>query len=83
MQLRARQLQQLHAAAANHTLLRAVTPACLPACHAPRAQLLEGSAEIFGAELALGSKTHVTGAALAVFSWHGCKLLVEGAADFV
>lgn len=46
-------------------------------------QLLEGSAEVFGAELALGRKVVVKGQAVAVFTWHGCTLLVEGEPDFV
>jgi polyribonucleotide 5'-hydroxyl-kinase len=46
-------------------------------------QLLEGSAEIFGAELSLGSKVSLRGNALAVFTWHGCKLAIEGEPDFV
>ncbi|WIA39224.1 hypothetical protein OEZ86_005348 [Tetradesmus obliquus] len=45
--------------------------------------LLEGSAEIFGAELQLGSKVSLRGNALAVFTWHGCKLAIEGEPDFV
>ncbi len=43
-----------------------------------RLQLQEGSAEVFGAELQLGQKVHARGQKLAVFSWEGCKLLVEG-----
>lgn len=46
-------------------------------------QLLEGSAEIFGAELQLGSKASLKGNALAVFTWHGCRLSIEGDPDFV
>lgn len=60
--------------------------ACLLACvHVlpPTLQLLEGSAEVFGAELSLGRKVTVKGQALAIFTWHGCKLLVEGEPDFV
>eukprot|EP00878_Enallax_costatus_P020432 GHUV01021603.1.p1 GENE.GHUV01021603.1~~GHUV01021603.1.p1 ORF type:complete len:399 (+),score=77.73 GHUV01021603.1:540-1736(+) len=44
---------------------------------------MEGSAEIFGAELALGRRTSVKGHALAVFTWHGCRLQIEGEPDIV
>lgn len=41
--------------------------------------LLEGSAEIFGVELAIDKKYHFDGEDnVAVFSWFGCKLETEG-----
>jgi N-terminal beta-sandwich domain of polyadenylation factor len=46
-------------------------------------QLLEGAAEVFGAELPRGGRVSAQGAALAVSTWSGCKLLVEGSPDFV
>jgi polyribonucleotide 5'-hydroxyl-kinase len=38
---------------------------------------------VFGAELSLGRKVPVRAQALAIFTWHGCRLLVEGEPEFV
>ena len=41
--------------------------------------LLQGKAEIFGTELVLGkSYTFLSGANVAVFTWHGCSLKLKG-----
>jgi len=58
-------------------------PPPLPHRHHPRAcprplQLTEGAGEIFGSELQLGQKVNVKGQNVAVFSWEGCKLVIEG-----
>ncbi|KAL6754165.1 Pre-mRNA cleavage complex II protein Clp1-domain-containing protein [Haematococcus lacustris] len=45
--------------------------------------LEEGSAEVFGAELQKGNKLCITGHKLAVFTWTGCRLTVEGAPTLV
>jgi polyribonucleotide 5'-hydroxyl-kinase len=44
-------------------------------------QLQGGTAEVFGAELQLGDRLNIKGQALAVFTWEGCKILVEGEPD--
>ena len=36
--------------------------------------LVRGAAEIFGAELAPSTPIRVTGAKVAVFTWHGCEV---------
>ena len=41
----------------------------------------EGSAEIFGTPLVLGKKLAVRGQKIAVFTWKGCKLEIEGKCD--
>jgi polyribonucleotide 5'-hydroxyl-kinase len=46
-------------------------------------QLLNGTAEIFGCELALQQPLDVKGHTLAVFSWEGCKLRVEGTPELM
>jgi polyribonucleotide 5'-hydroxyl-kinase len=44
--------------------------------------LLEGSAEVFGAELALGRRAPLPGGgAYAVFTWDGATIAVEGDPD--
>lgn len=40
-------------------------------------RILEGSAEIFGAEMALNKDYCFRGRSFAVFTWHGCKLTTE------
>lgn len=49
---------------------------CLPP--ATTAQLQAGSGEVFGAELQLGQRVNISGHKLAVYTWEGCKLLIEG-----
>jgi polyribonucleotide 5'-hydroxyl-kinase len=44
-------------------------------------QLLEGQAEVFGSALDLGERVGISGQKLAVFSWQGCKLQLEGQPD--
>ena len=60
-------------------------PAPVPAPHTrthPKTpKLLDGSAEIFGAELSLGSKVTVRGQSVAVFTWHGCRVQLDGEPD--
>jgi polyribonucleotide 5'-hydroxyl-kinase len=46
-------------------------------------QLLDGTAEIFGCELSLQQPLDVKGHTLAVFTWEGCKLRVEGTPDLM
>ena len=46
-------------------------------------QLVEGSAEIFGCELSLQQPVQIKGQTLAVFSWDGCKLRVEGTPELM
>lgn len=42
-------------------------------------QLLDGKAEIFGTELAPNKEyTFLPGAKVAVFTWHGCRLILRG-----
>jgi len=43
----------------------------------------DGEAEIFGTSLVLGEKTRITSQKVAVFSWQGCTLEVEGAPEVV
>ncbi|KAF5841776.1 hypothetical protein DUNSADRAFT_11092 [Dunaliella salina] len=43
-----------------------------------RIMLEEGSAEVFGAELQKGNAVDVSGQKLAVYTWTGCKLKVQG-----
>jgi len=40
--------------------------------------LEDGTAEVFGAEIFKGERVTVTGQKLAVYTWDGCKLKVEG-----
>jgi hypothetical protein len=57
-------------------------PAPGPLSRAARpAQLQSGAAEIFGAELSLGQRVPLAGHAVAVFTWEGATLLVEGDPD--
>lgn len=46
-------------------------------------QLLNGTAEIFGCELSLQQPLEIKGHTLAVFSWEGCKLRVEGTPELM
>jgi len=46
-------------------------------------QLVDGSAEIFGCELALRQPVDVKGHTLAVFTWEGCRLRVEGTPELM
>jgi len=41
-------------------------------------KLLNGKAEVFGTELALGQTVNITGQKLAIFTWTGCELMVTG-----
>jgi hypothetical protein len=41
-------------------------------------KLVQGTAEIFGAELALERKYSFSASKFAVFTWHGCTLSIEG-----
>ena len=41
-------------------------------------KLLQGTAEVFGSEIAPLQKHQFSGAKVAVFSWHGCSLEVKG-----
>ncbi|KIY91900.1 mRNA cleavage and polyadenylation factorcomplex II subunit [Monoraphidium neglectum] len=43
--------------------------------------LQRGSAEVFGAELSLGQRVNLGGQAVAVFTWEGATLSVEGDPD--
>ncbi|KAI8469168.1 MAG: Pre-mRNA cleavage complex II protein Clp1-domain-containing protein [Monoraphidium minutum] len=43
--------------------------------------LQQGTAEIFGAELSLGQRANLAGQAVAVFTWDGCTLTIEGEPD--
>lgn len=44
-------------------------------------QLEQGAAEIFGSELSLGQRVNLNGQAVAVFTWEGCTLTVDGEPD--
>jgi polyribonucleotide 5'-hydroxyl-kinase len=44
----------------------------------PRSQLLSGTAEIFGTELALNQIYTFTGTKAAIYTWNGCRLEVSG-----
>jgi polyribonucleotide 5'-hydroxyl-kinase len=46
-------------------------------------QLIEGAAEIFGCELSLQQQVTIKGQTLAVFSWEGCRLRVEGTPELM
>ena len=46
-------------------------------------QLKDGEAEVFGTSLMLGEKVKINGQKIAIFSWQGCKLEVEGSPDVV
>lgn len=41
-------------------------------------KLIQGTAEIFGTELAVGVEYSFTGRKAAVYTWHGCTLEVKG-----
>ncbi|KAG0224804.1 Cleavage polyadenylation factor subunit clp1 [Actinomortierella wolfii] len=41
-------------------------------------RLLSGTGEIFGTELGVGIDYEFSGRKIAIFTWHGCKLLVQG-----
>lgn len=45
--------------------------------------LKEGSAEVFGTELATGGRVNISGQKLAVNTWSTCKLQVEGSPDVI
>lgn len=55
----------------------------VPACLCVLLQLLSGTAEIFGCELSLQQPLDLKGHTLAVFSWEGCKLRVEGTPELM
>lgn len=44
-------------------------------------RLLNGHAEIFGVELALGQSYSFSGCKAGVFTWHGCQLEISGEAE--
>lgn len=46
-------------------------------------RLLSGSAELFGAELAIDKSYSLTGTKVAIFTWHGCTLEVVGKLQIV
>ena len=59
-------------------------------CHPPRppstlacVQLLEGQAEVFGSSLGLGERVTIGGQKVAVFTWKGCRLQLEGQPDIM
>jgi len=41
-------------------------------------QLQQGAAEVFGTELQLGDRINISGKCLAVFTWEGASVAVEG-----
>jgi hypothetical protein len=41
-------------------------------------QLQQGAAEVFGTELQLGERINISGKCLAVFTWEGATVAVEG-----
>lgn len=43
--------------------------------------LRQGRAEVFGTELSLGQKVALTGQKVAVYTWYGCRLDIQGKAD--
>lgn len=45
--------------------------------------LKDGEAEIFGTSLLLGQKTKICGQKIAIFSWQGCALEVEGTPEVI
>lgn len=45
------------------------------------AQLKEGEAEVFGTSLTLGAPISIEGRKLAVFTWDGAKILIQGQPD--
>lgn len=47
------------------------------------ATLKKGEAEIFGAELGLGERVTITGDKVAIFTYNGCTIDVEGQADIL
>ncbi|PNW85613.1 hypothetical protein CHLRE_03g194800v5 [Chlamydomonas reinhardtii] len=49
-----------------------------PSGKAVSIKLEEGAAEVFGTELQRGKSVPVSGQKLAVFTWQGCKVTVEG-----
>jgi len=46
-------------------------------------RLMSGSAELFGAELAVDKAYPLTGTKVAVFTWHGCTLEITGKLEIV
>lgn len=60
-----------------------------PAAHAPRPpappglQLVSGQAEVFGTALDLGERVTIGGQKVAVFTWEGCTLQLEGEPDMM
>ncbi len=44
-------------------------------------QLLKGQAEVFGTSLDLGERVSIRGQKVAVYSWQGCLLELEGDPD--
>ncbi len=45
-------------------------------------ELKEGQAEIFGAEIVRNRKYKLKpGSTIAVFTWHGCKIALQGSTD--
>ncbi len=46
--------------------------------HSHPKQLQHGAAEIFGTDILPGERVHLQGHKLAIFTWTGCSVLVEG-----
>lgn len=46
-------------------------------------QLLEGEAEVFGTALDLRERVSIGGQKVAVYSWRGCTLQLEGEPDMM
>ena len=58
-------------------LIAFVGPLCLPA------QLVEGQAEVFGTSLDLGERVSIGGQKVAVYTWQGCTLQLDGQPDMM
>ena len=61
------------------------TPLCDHPCPlpAPVPQLVEGQAEVFGTSLDLGERVTIGGQKVAVYTWQGCTLTLDGDPDIV
>ena len=65
----------------SHPPADTATTAAVPA-HNPL-QLVEGEAEVFGTSLDLGERLTIGGQKLALFSWQGCTLQLQGEPDLM
>lgn len=54
-----------------------------PPSPSPCCQLVSGQAEVFGTALDLGERVTIGGQKIAVFSWEGCTLQLEGEPDMM